>query len=189
MDQCNVRPLCVQDNKKCRKNYENPDGALIELWISVKGKWWQEQMKVKVFYGALRNARWMLRIRSQRSMREPLVNGRGVGREGGYWLCKWKRNIHLQCVIKLYHSNLVLFFNSTCRAMGCNSNIFPGPETFYERKSTSEAERIKLWMLVYSRRWFQSIHSKKSKQSFCHNTARNVFFWSRLRTTHWLLYP
>ena len=30
-------------------------------------------------------------------MREPLVNGR-VGREGGYWLCKWKRNNHLQII-------------------------------------------------------------------------------------------
>ena len=100
--------VCARQ-QKCRQIDENPDGVLIELWISVKGKWWQEQMKVKVFYGALRNARWMLRIRSQRSMREPLVNGRGVGREGGYWLCKWKRNIHLQCLIKLYHSNLLFF--------------------------------------------------------------------------------
>lgn len=58
-------------------------------------QWWKDQMKVKVFYGALRNAWWMLGIRSQRTMREPLVNGR-VGREGGYWLCKWKRNNHLQ---------------------------------------------------------------------------------------------
>ena len=75
-----------------------------EMW-----KWWKDRMKVKVFYGALRNARWMLGgIRSQRSMREPLVNGR-VGREGADWLCKWKRNNHLQCCIKLFMSNWLSF--------------------------------------------------------------------------------
>ena len=67
-------------------------------WIYGKersGEMMEGQMKVKVFSGALRNGGWMLRIRSHRSMRQPLVNGR-VGGSGGYWLCKWKRNSNRQ---------------------------------------------------------------------------------------------
>ena len=70
----------------------------VKLWIYGKersGEMMEGQMKVKVFSGALRNGGWMLRIRSHRSMRQPLVNGR-VGGSGGYWLCKWKRNSNRQ---------------------------------------------------------------------------------------------
>ena len=75
-----------------------PCEYVMKLWIYGKersGEMMEGQMKVKVFSGALRNGGWMLRIRSHRSMRQPLVNGR-VGGSGGYWLCKWKRNSNRQ---------------------------------------------------------------------------------------------
>ena len=38
---------------------------------------------------------------------------------------------------------LAFFFNSTGRARGCNSYIFPGPETFYGKKSTTSNLKVR----------------------------------------------
>ena len=66
----------------------------------------------------------------------------GLGGKGAIGYANGKE-IFICNVLSNYIIQTCFFFNSTGRARGCNSYIFPGPETFYGKKSTTSNLKVR----------------------------------------------